>query len=42
MGSVEQDSGRFKVVWLVMGLGFLAIFIRLAYVQLINEQYYPR
>ena len=40
MGSVEQDSGRFKVVWLVMGLGFLAIFIRLAYVQLINEQYY--
>lgn len=40
MGSVEQDSGRFKFVWWVMAAGFLAIFGRLAYVQLINEQYY--
>lgn len=39
-GSVEQDSLRFKTVWVLMGLGFLAIFARLAYVQLINQADY--
>lgn len=39
-GSIEEDSGRFKLVWTMMGLGFLAMFGRLAYIQLINEKYY--
>lgn len=39
-GSIEQDSGRFKLVWGLMGLGFIAILCRLSYIQLINAPYY--
>lgn len=39
-GSVEQDSIRFKTVWALMALGFMAIFARLIYVQIINKDYY--
>lgn len=39
-GSVEQDSLRFKTVWFFMAIGFAALFIRLAYVQIINKSYY--
>lgn len=39
-GSIEQDSIRFKTIWVLMGLGFVAIFTRLIYIQLLNTQYY--
>lgn len=39
-GSVEQDSIRFKIIWILMALGFTAIFARLTYVQVINKHYY--
>ena len=39
-GSIEEDAIRFKIVWRLMGGIFVAIFCRLAYIQLINKDYY--
>lgn len=39
-GSVEEDKGRFFAIWAIMALGFAAVFLRLAYVQLINKDEY--
>ena len=39
-GSIEEDAIRFKIVWGLMGGIFVAIFCRLAYIQLINKDYY--
>lgn len=39
-GSVEADSGRFKLIWGIMVFGFGAVFCRLAYVQVINAPFY--
>lgn len=40
LGSVEQDSLRFKSIWLLMALGFAALFARAFYIQVINKDYY--
>ncbi|ELA09349.1 peptidoglycan synthetase FtsI [Moraxella macacae 0408225] len=39
-GSVEEDSVRFKIVWVLMILCFGAVFCRVAYVQVINAKFY--
>ena len=39
-GSIEEDAIRFKAIWIAMGLVFVAIFGRLAYIQVINKSYY--
>lgn len=39
-GSIEEDAIRFKSIWIAMGLVFVAIFGRLAYIQVINKSYY--
>lgn len=41
-GSVEEDSGRFKIVWAFMVLCFGAVFCRVAYVQVINAPFYQQ